>query len=44
MTRFGEILKALGNFDQVYFVFGKILNLFWQFNIATGQIFIIVNG
>ena len=39
---FGKLLKALGNFDQVYFGFGKILNLFWRFHFTIGQIFIIV--
>ena len=50
VTRFCDILplwqnfKALGNFDQIYLVFGKTLNLLWQINFAIGQIFIVVNG
>ena len=41
---FGKILKALGNFDPVYLVFGNTLNLLWQLNYAIGQISIVVNG
>ena len=34
---FGNILKALVNFDKVYLVFGQILNLLWQFFMILGQ-------
>ena len=50
VTRFGDIsplwqiLKAMDNFDRVYFVFGKTLNLLWQLNDAFGQLFIVFNG
>ena len=37
VTRFGEI------FLPVYFAFGKLLSLLWQF-FSIGQIFIVANG
>ena len=32
VTRFGKILKHLGNIWRAYLVLGKILNLLWQNN------------
>jgi len=37
-------IKSLGNFVNVYLVFGKILNPLWRIFYAIGQIFIVVNG
>ena len=38
-----NFLKALANFQNLYLVFGKILNLFWQ-KLILGNFFIVVNG
>ena len=43
-TTLAKILKAMDNFDRVYFVFGKTLNLLWQLNDAFGQLFMVSNG
>ena len=40
---FGEIL-SLWQFCEVLLVFGKIMNLLWQFFYAIGKIFIGING
>ena len=40
---FGQILKVFGNFWNLHFALGKLLNLLWQF-FVFGQIFIGVSG
>ena len=48
VTRFGKIrhlgkvLNDFGKFERVHYVFGNILNIFWQNPI--GQSFNVVNG
>ena len=44
VTRIGDFLatfetffKSLGNFNEYYFVFGKILNLVWQYFMLLGK-------
>ena len=44
VTRFGIILKVLGNFLRVYLVFGDNLILLWQKCYEIGQVFIPVDG
>ena len=50
VTRFGDILplwynfKSLGQFWSGLFSVCQNSNLFWQFNYAIGQFFIVVNG
>ena len=39
-----KILQVVGKFLTVYFLFGKILNLFWQHCSIVRQIFIVANG
>ena len=43
-TRFrhiGKILKALGNFERVYLVFGKMSTLLWQLNYTIRQFLLL---
>ena len=51
MTGFGEFLplwqsshKLLGNFLNVFLLFGKNLGLLWRILNVLGQIFVDVNG
>ena len=51
VTRFSEIsrlmqkiIQEFGKFLTVYFLFGKMLSLIWQFWYIIGLIFIIANG
>ena len=44
MTRFGEILKTLGNCLRVYLLFAKTLNHIWTFFNAIGRILTVKKG
>ena len=44
VTRFGEILKTLGNCLRVYLLFAKTLNHIWTFFNAIGRILTVKKG
>ena len=41
---FGNILQVFVKFLTVYFLFGKIANLFWQICFISGLIFLLQMG
>ena len=44
LAKFRKRLQVFGTFLTVYFLFGKMLNLRWQFCAIIGLMFIFVNG
>ena len=40
----GKTLLVFGNFSTVYFLFGKMMDLFWQIWNIIWLIFIVANG